>query len=112
MITYDSKIFKPISNTNNGETSSETTFLYKQIGSILQVEYSGGRIQLGHIIGLVDEYGNIDMQYHQVNDRGDIMTGNCKLVPEVLENGKLRLHETWEWTSGDKLKGKSILEEQ
>ena len=47
-----------------------------------------------------------------MNDRGEIMTGNCKLVPEVLENGKLRLHETWEWTSGDKLKGKSILEEQ
>lgn len=28
------------------------------------------------------------------------------------ENGKVRLHEEWEWTSRDRSKGKSILEEQ
>lgn len=27
-------------------------------------------------------------------------------------NGKIRLHETWEWTSGDQSKGQSIIEEQ
>jgi hypothetical protein len=31
--------------------------------------------------------------------------------PEILANGKIRLHESWEWTSGDKSTGKSIIEE-
>jgi hypothetical protein len=52
------------------------------------------------------------MRYHQVNNAGEIMTGICKSIPEILENGKIRLHESWEWTSGDKSKGQSIIEEQ
>ena len=112
MIDYNGKIFKPIVNTDNGETSHETVFLYKQVGNILTSEYSGGKIKKGHLIGLVDDNGNIDMRYHQVNNNGEIMTGICKSNPEILENGKIRLHESWQWTSGDKSKGKSIIEEQ
>ena len=112
MINYNGKIFKPIVNTDNGETSHETVFIYKQTGNILTSEYSGGKIKYGHLIGLVDAKGNIDMRYHQVNSNGEIMTGMCKSKPETLRNGKIRLHESWEWTSGDKSKGKSILEEQ
>lgn len=112
MIEYNGKIFRPVSNTENGETSSETVFTYKQMGNILTAEYSGGKIRSGHLIGLVDESGNIDMRYHQVNDNGELMTGICHSKPEILDTGKIRLHETWEWTSGDKSKGKSIIEEQ
>lgn len=112
MINYHGKIFRPISNTENGETSNETIFLYKQVGNILTSEYAGGKIKNGHLIGLVDERGNIEMRYHQINDNNEIMTGMCKSIPEILENGKIRLHESWEWTSGDKSKGSSIIEEQ
>lgn len=112
MIDYNGKSFSPIANTENGETSSETVFLYKQFGNILTSEYSGGKIKKGHLIGLVDENGNIDMRYHQVNEKGEIMTGICKSKPETMDNGKIRLHESWQWTSGDKSKGKSIIEEK
>ena len=112
MIDYNGKIFKPIENTDNGEISNETVFLYKQVGNILTSEYSGGKIKTGHLIGLVDKNGNIEMSYHQVNNKGEIMTGTCKSNPEILENGKIRLHENWQWTSGDESKGKSIIEEQ
>ena len=112
MINYNDKIFKPISNTQNGETSEETVFAYKQVDNILSSEYNGGKITYGHLIGLVDENGNIDMRYHQVNTKGELMTGICKSRPEILNNGKIRLHETWEWTSGDRSKGNSIIEEQ
>lgn len=98
-------------NTQNGETTEETIFEYRQNGKILTSEYSGGKIQKGHLIGLVDEKGNIEMRYHQVNEKGQLMTGTCFSRPEILANGKIRLHEMWEWTSGDKSKGKSILEE-
>lgn len=111
-MNYNGKIFRPISNTDNGETSSETLFLYKQVGNILTSEYSGGKIKSGHLIGLVGDDGNIDMRYHQVNDKNELMTGICKSIPEILENGKIRLHEYWEWTSGDNSKGTSVIEEQ
>lgn len=112
MINYNDKIFRPISNTENGETSSETVFKYKQIDNVLTSEYSGGKIKYGHLIGLVDSNGNIEMRYHQVNDKNELMTGICKSKPEILVNGKVRLYESWEWTSGDKSKGESIIEEQ
>jgi len=112
MINYNNKVFRPISNTENGETSNQTIFLYKQEGNIITSEYSGGKIIKGHLIGLVDEAGNINMRYHQVNEKGELMTGICKSLPEILSNGKIRLHENWEWTSGDLSKGNSVLEEQ
>jgi hypothetical protein len=112
MINYNNKIFKPVSNTENGETSNETTFLYKQDGNILTSQYAGGKIIAGHLIGLVDNQGNIEMRYHQVNEKGELMTGICTSKPEILENGKIRLHEIWQWTSGDQSKGNSIIEEQ
>jgi hypothetical protein len=111
-MNYHNKIFRPISNTANGETSEQTVFHYKQTGQILTADYAGGQIQKGHLIGLVDELGNIDMRYHQVNDKGELMTGTCQSTPEILTNGKIRLHERWEWTSGDKSKCTSIIEEQ
>ncbi len=81
MIDYDNKKFRPISNTANGETSNETIFIYKQSGNILTSEYSGGKIVSGHLIGLVDENGTIDMRYHQVNEQGELVTGRCQSKP-------------------------------
>jgi len=108
---YHNKRFKPVSNTDNGETSVETVFLYEQDGHILTSTYSGGQIVKGHLIGIVDQQGKIEMRYHQINTKGELMTGICTSRPEILANGKIRLHETWQWTSGDHSKGESILEE-
>lgn len=110
-MNYNGKKFKPVSNTENGETSEETIFHYRQVNDILTCDYSGGKIIQGQLIGLVDENGTIDMRYQQVNEKGQLMTGVCQSKPEVLPNGKLRLHEEWQWTSGDRSKGQSILEE-
>lgn len=111
MINYNNKTFVTISNSQNGETSSETVFNYTQVGDIVSAEYSGGQVIKGHLIGLVDNHGNIDMRYHQINKKGQLLTGKCLSKPELLNNGKIRLHETWEWTSGDESVGKSIIEE-
>ena len=110
-MNYHNKQFRPVSNTENGETSAATVFEYKQHNQILTSSYHGGQIQQGHLIGLVDNAGNIEMRYHQVNTKGELMTGMCSSKPEIMPNGKIRLHETWQWTSGDKSKGNSILEE-
>ena len=110
-MNYNNKRFRPLQNSENGETSADTLFVYKQEGDILTSEYSGGQIVKGHLIGLVDEDGLIEMRYHQVNSKGELMTGVCSSVPEILSNGRILLHETWQWTSGDCSTGTSVLEE-
>jgi hypothetical protein len=110
-MNYNNKKFKPVQNSENAETSGETIFEYKQSGNILTSEYYGGQIIKGHLIGLVDKEGNIEMRYHQINTKGDLMTGICFSNPEVTKTGKVRLYENWKWTSGDKSSGQSILEE-
>lgn len=110
-MNYHGKKFTAISNTSNGETSKKTVFHYEQDGNILTAQYSGGQIVKGHLIGLVSETGHIDMRYHQVNKEGILMTGKCHSTPETLPDGRIRLHETWEWTSGDKSSGTSVIEE-
>ena len=111
MINYNDKKFRTISNTDNGDTSSQTIFHYKQVNNLLTSEYSGGKITIGHILGLVSENGNIEMRYHQLNSNQELMTGICYSTPEIMPNGKIRLHESWQWTSGDNSKGNSIIEE-
>lgn len=112
MINYNNKIFKSAQSSENGDASLETTFHYQQSGNVLTATYSGGKVEIGHLIGIVDDHGNIDMRYHHVNKEGTLMTGKCFSKPEIQENGKIKLHEVWEWTSGDFSKGQSILEEQ
>ncbi|MEO8770732.1 MAG: hypothetical protein ABI402_11620 [Ferruginibacter sp.] len=111
MINYNNKTFRPVSNTENGETSVETIFHYKQTENILTSTYSGGKIKHGHLIGIVDEQAAIEMRYLQINDKNELMTGTCNSRPEILPNGKIRLHESWQWTSGDCSEGNSIIEE-
>ena len=111
MMDYNDKRFRPVQNADNGETTEETIFHYQQEGRILTSEYSGGKIEIGHLIGLVNDDGTIEMRYHQINSDGLLRTGTCFSQPEVMSNGKIRLHESWQWTSGDKSHGTSILEE-
>ncbi|WP_246903191.1 n-acetylglutamate synthase [Arenibacter sp. F20364] len=110
-MNYNNKKFRTVQNSDNGETSGETIFEYRQKDNILTSDYEGGEIVKGHLIGLVDKEGNINMRYHQINIKGELMTGVCNSRPEILSNGKIRLYETWKWTSGNKSSGKSVIEE-
>lgn len=110
-INYNGRAFRSVSNTENGEVNGETIFHYSQEGNIVTATYSGGGIIAGSIIAVVDEQGVLDMRYHHINDKYELMTGKCISRPEVLENGKIRLHEEWQWTCKDYSKGLSIVEE-
>ena len=110
-INYDGRKFRSVSSSHNAEVTEATLFEYVQKENILTSQYAGGSIKNGHLIGIVDEEGKINMRYHQVNKNNEIMTGICHSEPEIMENGKIRLHEKWQWTSGDQSKGSSTLEE-
>ena len=63
-MNYNNRTFKPISTSENGETTEDTVFIYKQKDNILTSKYKGSNIIKGHLIGLVDENGIINMRYH------------------------------------------------
>ena len=110
-ISYDNRRFRSTANSENGEVGEETTFQYHQAGDVVWAEYSGGSILRGTIIALVLDDGSLDMRYQHINANGGLMTGRCASTPEQLPDGRLRLHETWQWTSGDLSSGESIIEE-
>lgn len=60
MINYNNRRFASVTNSDNGETSSETAFHYLQTDNILVAQYKGGKIVAGHLIGLVEEEGRIN----------------------------------------------------
>ena len=115
-IDYDGRQFRVVANSAAGEVSEATTFDYRQRGDIVWATYAGGGIAFGTLVATVDEDGRLDMRYSHVNDLGVLMTGVCETTPELLPDGRLRLHERWRWTSADASgsdgsEGQSTLEE-
>jgi len=111
MIDYNDRIFRSVSNSANGEVNNETVFYYKQQGYHITATYRGGNIADGSLSAESDEAGNLNMRYQHINTNGEFLTGNCYSIPEIMPNGKIRLHEKWQWTCGDYSKGESVAEE-
>ena len=110
-ITYDNRLFAPHTTTENGEANISTVFHYHQHEQIVWATYQGGAIKFGTLIAKINDDDSLDMRYSHVNINDEMMTGKCHSIPEILHDGRLRLHETWTWTSGDESSGTSIIEE-
>ena len=110
-INYNGRVFRTSSTSETGDVDLETRFHYSRNGDIVWANYSGGQIVMGHLIAIADADGCLDMRYQHVNSSGQLMTGICRSTPEILPDGRLRLIEKWQWTSGDLSTGESVLEE-
>lgn len=108
-ISYDGRIFTPKENSENGEVDGRTVFNYHQSGSMLWAEYSGGEIVKGHLLGTAAEDGALDFHYQHINTDGQVRIGQCHSVPILTKNGKIELHETWQWLNGSKSYGNSVI---
>jgi hypothetical protein len=111
MIHYDGRIFSSVSNSASGDVSSETRFLYRQRGDVVWATYEGGAVRFGTLVARVAPDGALDMRYQHVSEDGTLKTGTCRSVPELLPDGRLRLHESWAWTSPAEASGSSVVEE-
>lgn len=109
--SYHNKEFRSVHNSQSGEVSNETTFYYEQKGAVISASYQGGNIKKGNILGRVERDGTIQMSYQHWNNENEFRAGICTSTPERLPNGKIRLHESWEWTNGIQGCGESIIEE-
>ena len=108
---YDGRRFRPLANSANGDVDDATVFEYRQRGGRVWARYSGPRIRFGSLVAASDAEGGLDMRYRHLTPEGALRTGVCRTRPELLPDGRLRLHERWQWTSGDGSSGESVLEE-
>ncbi len=109
MINLDKKVFKALLNSDNGEVGDDTIFYYSQQGNIISAEYKGGEIIKGNLIGKQLKDGRFDFVYHHINTNGDLKIGKCLSSATIVENGKIKLLEEWQWLSDDFSTGTSEL---
>lgn len=108
-INYDGKKFVPKSNTENGEVDGKTVFHYHQKENTIWAEYFGGEIKQGFLIGTVDNNGKLAFTYQHLNESDQLRLGKCNSTPVILNDGRIELHEEWQWLNGDESKGTSVL---
>jgi len=91
MINYDGRRFQP---TGHGPDAPITT--YRQDGDLLWADLFGGKVRRGALCGRCDGEGVLDFTYSMVLKDGRVIAGHCRSTPEVLADGRIRLHEAWE----------------
>lgn len=111
-VNYDNRFFIPESNSANGEVDVSTIFHYRQQGRAVWATYEGGDVETGTLVARMNDDGSLEMRYSHLNSNGELKTGCCHTTPELLPDGRLRLHERWQWTSGDCSAGQSVLIEK
>ena len=111
-LDLDGRVFTTADNSENGDAGGATRFFYRQHGARVWAYYCGGRIRFGLLSAVWTQGGRLEMLYEHVSEDGVHRTGRCTAVPEILEGGRVMMHEEWEWTNGDRSKGKSILRQE
>lgn len=110
-INYNDRLFRSVNNSESGEVDENTIFHYRQINDLVWATYQGGQILIGTLVAKVHSDGSLEMNYSHINQKGEMMTGECQSIPEMLIDGRIRLHEKWKWTCGDCSTGESTVEE-
>lgn len=111
VISLDNRTFRPLETSDGGDVDRNTVFHYRQQGELVWGTYYGGGVRFGTLIAVVRPDGQLDMRYQQVAASGEIKAGRCLSRPHVLPDGRLRLHERWDWTEGGSGSGESWVEE-
>lgn len=104
----DGRTFRATAN-EGGDVGSETAFEFQEDDGLVWARYAGGSVRLGFLVGLRagDE---LFVRYAQVTTEGGTATGHSEDRVEVLDDGRVRLHESWAWDSREG-SGTSVLEE-
>ena len=108
MINYDARWFSPAGGPAD---EKGRIAVYRQRGDLLWGEFAGGDARRGALTGRVDQNGHLEFGYCLVLVGGAVISGRCRSVPEVLPDGRIRLHETWERFGADAATGTSCIEE-
>lgn len=108
-VSLDGRTLAGVTNSKAGEVNAETRFEFEQDGNQIRAQYSGGAIVDGYLVGTFDG-SRWDVRYVQINDAGDTASGHSIGTVTLLEDGRVRVEDEWEWESKEG-RGESVLEE-
>ncbi|MGI5131777.1 hypothetical protein ACQEVB_33590 [Pseudonocardia sp. CA-107938] len=107
--SLDGRTFVGVTNSGDGEVGAATVFDYHEQADLVWAEYAGGGIRLGRLAG-TRSGDALDFRYVHVSADGSTSSGHCAARLELLPDGRVRSHETWEWESRPGA-GASVVEE-
>lgn len=110
-IWMHNRCMRPRMNTINGEVGEETLFQYFQQGQTVWGLYAGGDVQQGVLLGKMTANGDIDFNYMQVNQQGEMYSGASHAATEFLNDGRIIMYEDWAWTGNRSGEGHCVNEE-
>lgn len=109
IISFDKIKMRVVSTAESGEVNTETLFEFTQDDSIISAKYSGGKIQLGFLVGKIIGT-KVHFRYAQIDVEGRIDSGHSSCDVSQTTNGRIRLLEHFEWDSREGV-GINIFEE-
>jgi hypothetical protein len=107
VIDYDGRRFSPVADPPERQPVAH----YHQRDDLIWGEFSGGGVRCGSLAGTSAPGGELRFAYCMVLEGGDVVTGLCRSVPEMLADGRIRLTEYWERFVPEPSSGVSALEE-
>ena len=106
--SLDGRVFA-VADSGGGVATTDTTFHYAEEDGVVTARYAGGTIRRGFLVGTRNG-DSLDFRYAQLHTNGSTATGHCITELELLDDGRVRLNETWEWESREG-SGRSVAEE-
>jgi hypothetical protein len=103
-INYDGRRFRKIGG--DGALAR-----YHQDGDLVWVDFAGGEVRRGAIVGTCGSDGTLRLAYTMVLATGEVIAGHSVNTPEPTPGGRLRLREEWERFGEHAETGISYLEE-
>ncbi|MET7620279.1 hypothetical protein [Streptomyces sp. NPDC005408] len=107
--SLDGLVLSPVADQAPGQVGTRTRFTYHERDGRIWADYEGGDVVRGHLVG-TREGDRLDFRYVQLKTDGGTSSGHCVSAVVELEDGRLRLEESWEWESQEG-SGTSVVEE-
>ncbi len=82
----------------DGVVNSDTLFEFQQQESLVSASYSGGRVQRGFLVGLLNGT-RLEFSYCQVHDNNEFKTGHSNATVDWT-GSLVRITEEFEWADG------------
>jgi hypothetical protein len=112
MIDYDGRRFRKAEPSgDDGTVRPAPTAQYHQDGDLVWAEFVGGDVRRGSLTGVCAPDGALDFAYSMVLTSGEVISGRSLNTPELLADGRIRMHEKWERYGPHAATGISYLEE-
>ena len=108
-MNLNGRTMRVVQTAPNGIVGKDTIFQFSQTGDIVEARYSGGRIAIGYLVGIL--VGDLlSFRFCQISDQVGIDGGASRGRLERLSDGRLRIVESFTWESRDG-NGVNIFEE-